>query len=1714
MKKLAAILAFLWVFAVTAPAQQTIDSVGLTGTLNAPNGTPVNGQLTVALTLANVKNTCSAPPYYTVPRGPVTFTVTNGVIINGASANLVTQDCMSPRSAYYISVYDTNHKLLFADNWYFHEAAIINGHRSQDVGALVDVGFGGPIAVAISQGVFTNPQGNQTITQPAGTNLLINSAICTGTCIGFGGGGSSGGVTSVGLQLPSAVFNITTSPITSSGNLVAALSVQGAGTIFAGPPSGTTSGVPGFRLLQSNDIPNNAANTSGTSGNVTGIIAVANGGTGTSSPTGVTAGTGISISGSFPNQVINDTAVGSGLPSQLAFYGSGNTISGDAGITDNGTLITIGRAVLISGLTASQCVATDAGSHLTTVACGGGGGGGANPGGTVGSIQYQVNSTTFGGVNITGLVKSNGSGAPTQASGTGNLATGDFALPFSVTCTGSGLTCSYASNVFTWTLSGGAGSGTVTTALAHQVGYYPSAGTSISGNPQLYTIDPTMSQANINTLLAAVPAGSTIFEQDHTTEALQSNASNIQIVDFSKGGHYIDLAKYGVACDAQHFTITLTTGSNQILVGSSLSAASIGQTIAIGYRTGTTYNAPQYVWEPTVTAYTFPNATLSGNSPFTATLNIQAGTDNVAALTQAVADATYQYPVLVHAGCNYLTSPVPFTQAMSIIGQQDTGGGFVGMPGQDIFYQPDTGGTTSGGWRVENVGFNLNTSIDPTLPYTLYNATATSSSVVQPFYRPTLNNGQMANNPMASNWGTNLINGVANVTSGSAVACVPTALGRVPAIGNYMPFPYLSTSILWTPTVVNLTGAGCGAGYTGVTLNGNAPASATQAYFEAGIPSNFNMIASTIPTTITYPLTVTVNLPNAPSPTAISNSAPRGHVKIGNNADALEADYLGINYSTGTATATYVLRRGPSTIPTQMVANGAIIYPMNPCYANFETPPPVYPNINGTTSTTPAVAETYPGQCVGNAAIAWPQLNAFNNPTTGAVDASIGPIFVGVTDFQLSNGSAALYQAGNTAGYSVNYPQLKTAFTEFGFVQGPASAANWGLTYHHVGPTGTGPHITDCQMHSTYPIITDDFSQGSIDRCDTYTQGISPYDGSDTGAGQAIAMLYSLNEQTGGVVTNSFQDTIKDWNSEPEGGGENPAYADIECDGCTFIQANFEGAFSIFGGANIIYNGGQISNPVINYGTNNTFANVQGVNTGLMTNVWNSPTEQWINWGVESNCSMHQGGGGPLTNCSSGNIDSYNGHDTTAAQEGAGLNPWENVKSGEIVPGEWDINGALDSAPMSIAYVADTTEPYWGSYAGCNLGPSTFNTCRVQSFDGFNGLLYIGPHNRFYPGPTMLEANLKNATSSGTVILTISAFDSGTGECSTSGVSRAGQVQQKSVSLTSSWQHFSIPVDFTNKTGCVVQVQFGSGSVNDLMEVGEFTFVPIAQMEKVAVATFTAGTACARAGSWIGSDATNLYYCKGSAEGTGTVAALPYSGGGGGSGGISGTLTNNFIPVATGTSTVTSSLLSDNGTTLAYGGSGGISVGGSSPGSLSFIANSSNIPALAANSAGFAGPNTGGTSFLYKLPGTAAVGFMFSAAPATNDGVNESAISVKHMEATITGGTNSFGTYGAGTVLGGTKTVNAGHFTNLQSVNTSLTTCTTAPTFNVIDRTTSALGVSSVGSTTGNIGGTGSTIDTAQSLAFAAGDDISVEVQVTGGSCSNIFEVSAQYEVP
>jgi len=92
------------------------------------------------------------------------------------------------------------------------------------------------------------------------------------------------------------------------------------------------------------DVPTLNQNTTGTATNVTGTVAVANGGTGTATPA-LVAGTNVTITGTWPNQTVNSsgtvTSVSATVPAFLSIAGSPITTSGTLAITYSGTALPI-----------------------------------------------------------------------------------------------------------------------------------------------------------------------------------------------------------------------------------------------------------------------------------------------------------------------------------------------------------------------------------------------------------------------------------------------------------------------------------------------------------------------------------------------------------------------------------------------------------------------------------------------------------------------------------------------------------------------------------------------------------------------------------------------------------------------------------------------------------------------------------------------------------------------------------------------------------------------------------------------------------------------------------------------------------------------------------------------------------------------------------------------------------------------------------------------------------------------------------------------------------------------------------------------------------------------------------------------------------------------------------------------------------------------------
>lgn len=135
---------------------------------------------------------------------------------------------------------------------------------TSNTGTVTSVGVqaAGTHAAAITIGASpVTSSGNITITP----NLFTSSV--AGIVPASGGGttnflradgtwavAGSGTVTSVGLSTPGVIFNVTGSPVTSSGTLTLNLNTQTANTVFAGPSSAGPS-APTFRSLVLADIP-------------------------------------------------------------------------------------------------------------------------------------------------------------------------------------------------------------------------------------------------------------------------------------------------------------------------------------------------------------------------------------------------------------------------------------------------------------------------------------------------------------------------------------------------------------------------------------------------------------------------------------------------------------------------------------------------------------------------------------------------------------------------------------------------------------------------------------------------------------------------------------------------------------------------------------------------------------------------------------------------------------------------------------------------------------------------------------------------------------------------------------------------------------------------------------------------------------------------------------------------------------------------------------------------------------------------------------------------------------------------------------------------------------------------------------------------------------------------------------------------------------------
>lgn len=109
------------------------------------------------------------------------------------------------------------------------------------------------VKAAAGSSIFTLPVGNGSL-----NNVLITDGAGNTSWTSAG----SGTVSSVGLALPTALFTVTNSPVTSTGTLTSTLTTQTANTVWAGPTTGSAA-QPTFRALVGADLPNPSASSLG-----------------------------------------------------------------------------------------------------------------------------------------------------------------------------------------------------------------------------------------------------------------------------------------------------------------------------------------------------------------------------------------------------------------------------------------------------------------------------------------------------------------------------------------------------------------------------------------------------------------------------------------------------------------------------------------------------------------------------------------------------------------------------------------------------------------------------------------------------------------------------------------------------------------------------------------------------------------------------------------------------------------------------------------------------------------------------------------------------------------------------------------------------------------------------------------------------------------------------------------------------------------------------------------------------------------------------------------------------------------------------------------------------------------------------------------------------------------------------------------------------------
>lgn len=300
----------------------------ITGHVINGDGTPFNGVIQVYLPWSPIVTVCASVD---VPIEKVAGNVKTAIpVVNGVITpkNLFVTSCLKPSIAYHVVYVDAKKGPVSQDNWYIPDTA----DATIDVGQFATVHFQGPITLSVPGAVILNPTGNQTVTQPTGTALIVNNLTVTGN-----------------MTIPSSVYS-------------AVILVAPSGAQSITQPGSTNLSINNLAVTAKLALPDQASITAGSGGTI--IIATPFGNQEIDQPGSTT----FTITGTFDetgNSNFNDASFSGAVAinGSMAINGS---ISFANTIFINSVAFTSGAIHMDSALT----LGTASSPHVTTLPCG------------------------------------------------------------------------------------------------------------------------------------------------------------------------------------------------------------------------------------------------------------------------------------------------------------------------------------------------------------------------------------------------------------------------------------------------------------------------------------------------------------------------------------------------------------------------------------------------------------------------------------------------------------------------------------------------------------------------------------------------------------------------------------------------------------------------------------------------------------------------------------------------------------------------------------------------------------------------------------------------------------------------------------------------------------------------------------------------------------------------------------------------------------------------------------------------------------------------------------------------------------------------------------------------------------------------------------------------------------------------------------------------